>query len=139
MNSEPGPCALLVLTGKNISDALIGSIRKKNTISCKLWSFKIWYRLSLHQTLCRPPVVLFYLCALKKRTWGSNCVNGIDLRRCSGAGTGQCFSRHRVKLPSVKGRLGSDAICIFEMGESAFPAALTWMLPKDPVEARAKV
>lgn len=54
-------------------------------------------------------------------------------------GEGRCFSRHGAKLPPVKGRLGSDAVCILEMDESAFPAVLTWMLPKDPVEARAKV
>lgn len=44
-----------------------------------------------------------------------------------------------MKLPPAKSRLGSDAICILEMNESAFPSVLTWMLLKDPVEARAKV
>lgn len=39
----------------------------------------------------------------------------------------------------MKGRLGSNAVCIPKMDESAFPAVLTWMLPKDPVKARAKV
>lgn len=55
-------------------------------------------------------------------------------------GGGQCFSRDMGgSFSPAKSRLGSNAVCILKMDESAFPAVLTWILPKDPVEARARV